>query len=358
LKVITAFRAVTALTATLVGAAAEPAIRPDPGAANAFIHVCTDAGAGGYEAFPDICRTADGRLMVVFYAGYGHVAMPNEKLPKGGRVCYCTSWDEGKTWSRAQTLFDGPYDDRDPSIVQLKDGRLICNFFTLKPAAGSPPWEGLGCRMVTSRDGGKSWETEPQTIAAEYYCSAPIRELSDGRLMLGLYRETRETAWGAVTISEDGGKSWGKPIDIPNGGMRLDAETDVIPLKDGSIFAALRGAEISAWSTSKDGGRTWSTAREFGFPGHCHYLHRAPNDMILMAHRLPNTSLHYSLDEGKTWSTNVVVDTVGGAYPSMVTLKDGSILIVYYEEGEGSSIRAKRFRATPEGIQWLKVDGP
>ena len=25
----------------------------------------------------------------------------------------------------------------------------------------------------------------------------------------------------------------------------------------------------------------------------------------------------------------------------------------YYEEGAGSSIRAKRFRATPSGIEWL-----
>jgi sialidase-1 len=321
-----------------------------------WVHVCTDAGAGGYEAFPDVCRMADGRLICVFYAGYGHVAMPNAQLPKGGRISYCISSDEGRTWSPARTLFDGPYDDRDPSIVQLKDGRLICNFFTLKPRpGGSPAWDGLGSWMVTSRDGGKTWDTEPQCISKDYYCSAPIRELPDGRLMLGLYAETKETSWGAVTISGDGGKTWCKPIDIPNGGMRLDAETDVIPLKDGSIFAALRGAQISAWSVSKDGGKTWSVAKQFGFPGHCHYLHRAPGGIILMAHRLPNTSLHYSLDEGKTWSPNVQVDTVGGAYPSMVTLKDGTILIVYYEEGAGSSIRAKRFRATPKGIEWLPI---
>lgn len=321
-----------------------------------WVHVCTDAGAGAYEAFPDVCRMADGRLICVFYAGYGHVAMPNEKLPKGGRVSYCTSADEGRTWSPAQTLYDGPYDDRDPSIVQLKDGRLICNFFTLKPKPGSPSWEGLGSWMVTSRDGAKTWDTEPQQIVKDYYCSAPIRELPDGRLMLGLYAEEKGNAWGAVTISEDGGKTWGKPIDIPNGGMRLDAETDVIVLKNGDIFAALRGHDISAWSISRDGGKTWSVAKQFGFPGHCHYLHRAPGDIILMAHRLPHTSLHYSLDECKTWSPNVVVDTVGGAYPSMVTLKDGTILIVYYEEGAGSSIRAKRFRATPKGIEWLRLD--
>ena len=56
-----------------------------------FVYVCKDAGAGAYEAFPDVCRLSDGRLMSVFYAGYGHVALPNAQLPKGGRICYCTS---------------------------------------------------------------------------------------------------------------------------------------------------------------------------------------------------------------------------------------------------------------------------
>ena len=37
----------------------------------------------------------------------------------------------------------------------------------------------------------------------------------------------------------------------------------------------------------------------------------------------------------------------------MVNLKDGSVLIVYYEEGAGSNIRAKRFRASNAGVQWL-----
>ena len=50
------------------------------------------------------------------------------------------------------------------------------------------------------------------------------------------------------------------------------------------------------------------------------------------------------------------VDGVGGAYPSMVNLKDGSVLIVYYEEGSGSSIRAKRFRAKRDGIKWLDLE--
>lgn len=336
--------------------AADPFLLPPP----MYVHVCTDAGAGGYEAFPDVCRLDDGRLMCVFYAGYGHVAMPNEALPKGGRVSYCLSSDEGRTWTTAETLYDGPDDDRDPSIVQLKSGRLICNYFTLRSAEGKqPPWVGLGTWMVSSDDHGKTW-SEPLRIAENYYCSSPVRELSDGRLALGLYAESPGgNSYGAVTFSEDQGATWGVPVDIDNGGMPLDAETDVIELKDGRLFAALRGREVMAWSESSDGGRTWSVSKSFGFPGHCPYLHRTLDGIILMAHRLPDTSLHYSLDECATWSENVSVDDVIGAYPSMVTLKDGTTLIVYYEEGEGSSIRARRFLATRKGIQWMPVaQGP
>jgi hypothetical protein len=325
---------------------------PDAGAQQTWVTVCADAGAGGYEAFPDVCRLADGRLLAVFYAGYGHVSLPTEALPNGGRISYCISADEGQTWSAAQTLFDGPYDDRDPSVTQLRDGRLICTFFTLKPTGGTS-WVGLGTFSVISANGGAMWATETQQISASHYCSSPVRELSDGRLILGLYGQTSTDAWGSVTISENGGGTWGEPIAIPNGGVRYEAETDVIERKDGSLFAALRGQNHSGWSVSSDGGLTWSTATLFGFPGHCHYLHRNPDDIILMAHRMPNTSLHYSLDECQTWSTNVVVDTVGGAYPSMVTLKDGSTLIVYYEEGTGSNIRAKRFRVTAASFAWL-----
>jgi hypothetical protein len=315
-----------------------------------FVYVCRDAGAGAYEAFPDCCRLSDGRLMAVFYAGYGHVSMPNDELPHGGRICYCTSSDEGRTWSDAEVLYDSPDDDRDPSIVQLKSGRLICSFFSLRKSdEPGKRWTGLGTWMVTSDDLGQTW-SKPRQLFDSYYCSTPIRELSDGRLVLGLYRETPEGAAGAVALSDDGGKTW-RAVDIDNAGYRLDAETDVIELSDGTLYAAQRPQ--MCYSVSKDRGESWSVSKPIGFAGHCPYFLRTREGIILLAHRLPATSLHYSLDECQTWSENVPVDTHGGAYPSMVNLKDGTVLIVYYEEGGGSSIRAKRFRATESGIEWL-----
>ena len=327
-----------------------------------FTYVCRDAGAGGYQAFPDICRLRDGRLMCVFYASYHHIGLPQPQYPKGGRIAYCMSSDEGHSWSKPEVLYDGPDDDRDPSIVQLKDGRIVCNFFSLgRKGDSSKPcpdpfaegYTSLGTWIVASDDSGKTW-SQPRRVYENYYCSSPIRELSNGRLVMPLYRETAGSAAGAVGISDDGGKTWGKPIDIDNGGHRLDAETDVIELTDGTLYAMQR--DVMCYSISKDRGDTWSVSKPVGFPGHSPYLHRTHDGIVVLAYRLhsaSSTCLRYSLDECKTWSDNIVVDKVMGAYPSMVNLKDGSVLIVYYEEGSKSSIRAKRFNVSKAGIEWL-----
>ena len=78
----------------------------------------------------------------------------------------------------------------------------------------------------------------------------------------------------------------------------------------------------------------------------------------MLSYRQPNkgpaygTALRVSRDEAKTWGEAILVAAVIGAYPSMVNLKDGSVLIVYYEEGAGSNIRARKFRVTAGGVNW------
>ena len=64
----------------------------------------------------------------------------------------------------------------------------------------------------------------------------------------------------------------------------------------------------------------------------------------------------YSPDLGATWRGPYVIDEVIGSYPSMVELADGTIFCVYYEEGEGSSIRAARFRARPDAIDFVRPE--
>lgn len=48
----------------IVSGTAEQADKPFVVPPPQFVYVCQDAGAGGYEAFPDVCRLQDGRLMI------------------------------------------------------------------------------------------------------------------------------------------------------------------------------------------------------------------------------------------------------------------------------------------------------
>jgi hypothetical protein len=290
----------------------------------------------------------------VFYAGYGHVSLPDEKWPRGGRVCMIRSRDEGRTWSQPAILFDGPQDDRDPHIAAMRDGTLVCSFFQYRTVAGKTEFDTC---LVGSKDGGQTWDSEPRVLARDRWAvSAPVREMPDGTRLLGVYTASDATAHGAVLRSTDGGRSWSEPVAIdPHSGVRLDAETDVVLLPDGSLWAALRGdGKVNMHSAvSRDLGLTWSKVKDLGFLGHCPHLTRLTGGQILLGHRLPATSLHISRDDAKTWQGPFPIDSVGGAYPSTLELKDGSVLVVYYEEGETSAVRARRFRVTNDAVEWL-----
>ncbi|MGD9519869.1 MAG: sialidase family protein, partial [Armatimonadota bacterium] len=312
--------------------------------------------AGPYQAFPDACRLSNGDLLCVFYAGYGHVSLPNAEWPKGGRICFVRSSDEGRTWTEPRILYDDADDNRDPHIAQLSDGTLICSFFSLRPR--DTRWDLVGVQITRSHDGGETWDETAENLAPGHACSAPVRQMPDGTALLGIYTGAGGSDWGGVLRSTDGGKTWSQPIYIgKDANLPLDAETDVILLKDGTLYAALRSSKINMhYATSPDLGLTWSPVQDIGFQGHAPHFTRLSTDEILLTHRLPATALHVSRDECKTWQGPYIIDSVGGAYPATVELKDGTILAVYYEEGQGSAIRALRFRLKDDGIEPLPLD--
>ena len=69
----------------------------------------TSAGmrGGRLQAFPDVCRLQDGRLMAVFYAGYDHVRSP-PTVAQGRAYLLLHLARRGAPWSKAETLYDGP----------------------------------------------------------------------------------------------------------------------------------------------------------------------------------------------------------------------------------------------------------
>lgn len=319
-----------------------------------FRVISRGAASGPYQAFPDACRLNNGDIAVVFYAGYGHVSLPTEEWPRGGRICMVRSHDEGRTWSEPVVIFDNEQDNRDPHIAQLRDGTLVCSYFDYWQEGGATRYY---CALTWSTDGGKTWEKQGQQVTPTgWACSAPVREMPDGTLILGVYTEGSEGSYGGVVRSTDHGRTWSAPIPIgQEAKLPLDAETDVILLRDGTLYAALRSSSINMhYATSGDLGLTWTPVRDIGFPGHAPHFSRLRTGEILLTHRVPGTALHVSRDECRTWQGPFVLDTVGGAYPATVQLKNGSVLAIYYEEGASSAIRALRFRLKPAGIEVLE----
>lgn len=312
--------------------------------------------AGRYQAFPDACRLKNGDIIVVFYAGYTHVSFPNAEFPLGGRICMVKSSDEGRTWTEASLVYDDKYDNRDPHISQLDDGTVICTFFSLIRATNSLGLQDLGVSMVSSHDNGKTWDAQARMVFPEWNCSAPIRQLPNGTCILGLYRMDSDggVSIGGTSRSLDRGKTWETPVPIRAKGVSLDAETDIIRLTDGRLYAALRSRiNEMFFSISTDEGKSWTEAKKAGFPAHAPHFTRLSTGEIILSHRLPKTSIHISRDETKTWQGPYEIDSCPGAYPATVELKDHSVLIVYYTEGNGSVIRARRFNVCPNGIEFL-----
>lgn len=312
----------------------------------AWLEVCTDAGAGGYEAFPDICRTDDGTLLCVFYAGYAHVSVRSEKWPRGGRVCLVRSEDEGKTWSDPEIVIDTPLDDRDPSISQLSNGDLLVTYFDRDPDRKP----GARVFITRSTDGGETWQ-EPQHVplpidaeVASTAVSEPVTELDDGTLLLPVYYVPREPDSphykSAVLRSRDMGETWPEAAVIEDAGGARVCEPSIEPLPDGRIYMLLRPS--MHWSVSHDDGVTWSEPQELGIEGDAPNLLLTDNEILLAGFRHPpthSTSVAWSSDYGKTWNGPKIIDRVGGAYPSFVQLPDGRVFMVYYTEGGGSNIR-------------------
>ncbi len=296
-----------------------------------------------YFVFPSVCKLYSGELVCVFYLGTGNVS-------PDGHIAAVRSSDEGRSWSLPEIIIDTPLDDRDPSIMQTKTGRVIVTFFVYdgnkdsREARTSPR-----VHWAYSDDNARTF-CKPLPLEIDWLWTATsdeVLELPDGTLVMPIYGRKRGDIGdrAAVVFSKDNGQTWGNEATIAyDSSGRVDfQEPALVRLPSGKIICSLRttNAGFHAYQCeSTDGGITWSDPRDTFLHGHAAGLLYHSSGLVFQAYRswsekwkvrgVAGIFAHPDKpwDPTREFDITVVRGDVG--YPSSVELLDGSIFCVYY----------------------------
>jgi sialidase-1 len=323
-------------------------------------------GFGGSVAWAGVARSKRGTLLVAFNAGYWHVSpptpfvMPEDKLesyrkigmpreviaPTGGRIMFVRSEDQGKTWSRPQTLADTPADDRQAGLLALPDGTVLASFFT--SLGEVDPWGDPALfshtLIVRSFDDGRTWEKHPRLIQQQSGspfngegADGPAILRRDGSILLTTYgylpagENNKHTAVG-VYSSKNRGRTW-KLLSIVKADHDLE-EAHTVELPDGRLVMMSRPEGDIRWSG--DGGHTWTAPAAFGMKMYAPTLYVLRDGTLVCLHGSWHGGLRviFSTDGGQTWIApakdhGFLVDGDAYGYGAGALLPDGSIYLIY-----------------------------
>lgn len=158
-----------------------------------------------------------------------------------------------------------------PKAVALPDGNLLCSYSN---AGGAAATGGTG--LSRSTDGGRSWTREADILpvridppesnflklsrtadGATLYAYGSMSSDLDG-LVFGL-----RPASAILCVSDDGGRTWSAPADVPMPTRMLEISDAALVLRSGRLLAPAAtidpghlGERVVA-AISDDGGRTW-----------------------------------------------------------------------------------------------------
>ena len=252
---------------------------------------------------------------------------------------------------------DGPQDDRNPALGQMRNGDLILAYAVLQgfdetglkflPDKSKRVADGV--YIVRSHDGGENW-TKPELSQTIHHVQlggsvspfGKIVQLPDGTALLSVYFQYHDDRGDQdyVFRSHDNGKTWGEPVLVG----RHYNETALLTAKDATVLAAMRsekGGRLDM-TRSEDGGKTWNEPRQITADHeHPADLIRLRNGSILLSYGERNAPFGVeaviSKDGGKSWNDSEKIVLAKDAmstdcgYPSSVQLPTGKILTMYYQ---------------------------
>ena len=323
---------------------------------------------------PGIAVTNSGTLLAVYDMRY----RSRRDLQGHMDIGLSRSTDGGKTWGNPRPIMDmgrhgGLPEDQngcsDPNIlVDRATGEIIVSAVWTHGKPGTHQWKGRGSEpglelsrssqfiMVRSGDDGKTWsKPENQTAklknpAWHLFAPGPGNGITmkDGTLVMPTGgRDEKGLPFSSLMWSKDHGKTW----TLSSPARSNTNESAVAELSDGSLMLNMRDNR-NRKDKSRTNGRAVSVTADLGKTWKVHPSdHGSLPEPVCMAslisHRLKdgravlffsnphhksrrqNMTLQMSLDDGKTWSKQVLLDKNGGAYSSLVMVNARTVGILY-----------------------------
>lgn len=292
-----------------------------------------------HVAFPGICKTNSGNLLVVYREAYTHASGKADD----GRVMLVRSGDSGKTWSEPSLITDdSTMDDRNAAVSCMDDG-TICVIYD-KYLSNKHHW----AWMVASSDEGRTWSQPVKVSKTEdVHTRSRALDLGEGKWLIP-YSESTEspTAASFFSIYDSKTGQFEEIAATPRGNRNLADETAVTATADGRLVALVRSnVDPQLFQiTSSDGGRTWTAPVKSGIPSQF-----TPADLVTLDNGWlvagfsfrdrRDERLAVSRDGGNTWDVENSLDVFDGtravgsdrSYPASVQLDENTVGTVLYE---------------------------
>jgi hypothetical protein len=177
------------------------------------------------------------------------------------------SEDDGRRWTPLEPIGDFGGVVAMSSVARLKDGRYIALFHDdgrfLRNAGKT---DAFRVYKTLSADGGLHW-SEPEVIAthpAAHLCEPGLIRSPDGRRMAVLLRENSRKFNSFLITSDDEGRSWSAPVELPGaltGDRHVGAYAPdgrlLVTFRDTTLESATRGdwvAWVGRWEDIVNGG--------------------------------------------------------------------------------------------------------
>ena len=346
---------------------------PAANASDSITHLFSD-GDAGYPRFriPALLALEENVLLAFAEARSPEAPDQHDDHAKNNIVLR-RSLDAGRTWEPLQVVAKMGGDSlNDPCAVYLPGtGRVLLMYQRfpqgyharrmVHTGVVEPGYDGprnTQTFLVSSDDQGATW-SPPRDITRSVRSEDAISVGSPGvgivlsrgghagRVLMPLYEvmyteDGEERVWrNRVAISDDGGATWRLGSRVPIDGLDgFGNECQIAELGDGSIRMHARlqtAANRLAWSTSHDGGETWSTMTVEPalvstpcMSSLISYPAKEGGTWLLVS--LPhseagreNGTLLLSRDAGNTWQPQHTIYPGGFAYSSLAVLPNGRV---------------------------------